>query len=213
MVEGRQRRIRPTGERTTMIPQPNRSSVTEPGMQIVADISSGELVGEGIQRVTRAIKDMKGIFRDEESRQSLSQDAVVYRVQAVYPVGEGEEGGLFWGTTFIEPGMVGDEYFMTKGHFHANRRRGEYYMTVTGRGALILMDENRRTTFEPMHPGTLHYIRVNTAHRVANIGESVLAFWACWPSDAGHDYDSIASMGFSARLRKVNGIATLVEEP
>ena len=188
-------------------------SATEQGLQIMASFSSGELVGERIQHLARAIKDMKGIFRDENARQSLSQDAIVYRVQAVYPVGEGEEGGLFWGTTFIEPGMVGDEYFMTKGHFHANRRRGEYYLTVTGNGALIFMDANRRTTFESMQPGTLHYVPAHTAHRVANVGESVLAFWACWPSDAGHDYDSIASMGFSARLRKVNGIATLVEEP
>jgi glucose-6-phosphate isomerase, archaeal len=188
-------------------------SATEIGVKIMANFSSGELVGERIQHLARTIKDMKGIFRDEKARQSLSQDAIVYRIQAVYPAREGEEGGLFWGTTFIEPGMVGDEFFMTKGHFHANRGRGEYYMTVTGRGALILMDESRRTTFESMYPGTLHYIPANTAHRVANIGESVLAFWACWPSDAGHDYEAIASMGFSARLRRVSGIATLVEEP
>jgi glucose-6-phosphate isomerase, archaeal len=187
-------------------------TATELGVQIMANFSSGKLVGERIQLLARAIKDMKGIFRDENARQSLNQDAVVYRVQGVHPVAEGEEGGLFWGTTFIEPGMVGDEYFMTKGHFHANRCRGEYYLTVTGRGALIFMDENRRTTFESMQPGTLHYVPAHTAHRVANIGESVLACWACWPSDAGHDYDSIASRGFSARLRRVNGVATLVEE-
>jgi glucose-6-phosphate isomerase, archaeal len=186
---------------------------TELGVPIMANLASGELVGERIQSLARTIENMKGIFRDETARQSLNQDAVVYRVQGVYPVGEGEEGGLFWGTTFVEPGMVGDEYFMTKGHFHANRGRGEYYLTVSGRGALILMDENRRTSFESMHPGTLHYVQAHTAHRVANVGGSVLAFWACWPSDAGHDYDSIASMGFSARLRKVNGIATMVEEP
>jgi hypothetical protein len=130
---------------------------SELGVKIMANFSSGELVGERIQHLARTIKDMKGIFRDEKARQSLSQDAVVYRIQAVYPAHEGEEGGLFWGTTFIEPGMVGDEYFMTKGHFHANRGRGEYYMTVTGRGALILMDESRRTTLEyvPCDP-TLH---------------------------------------------------------
>src|SRR6185437_15999218 len=38
------------------------------------------------------------------------------------------------GTTFIEPGCVGDEYFMTKGHFHAKRNRGEYYVTAAGSG-------------------------------------------------------------------------------
>ena len=34
------------------------------------------------------------------------------------------------------------------------------------------------------------------AHRVANIGYSVLSFAACWPSDAGHDYQVILENGF-----------------
>ncbi|MGD0226629.1 MAG: glucose-6-phosphate isomerase family protein [Terriglobia bacterium] len=179
---------------------------------ITVHLKTGELSGERVKSTIRTIGDLGGIFRDEKARQVFDSNAIVYRVQAFFPVGEGVEGGLFWGTTFIEPGMVGDEYFMTKGHYHSNRGRGEYYMTVRGSGALILMDESRRTVFEPMHPGTLHYIPFHTAHRVANTGESVLAFLACWPSDSGHDYESIAREGFSARLRKVGGIPTLVEE-
>ena len=184
-----------------------------PNLQIMVDLKTGDLSGEGIKSIARCIKDLKGIFGDEKARQSLDQEKVVYRVQTFSPVGDGEEGGLFWGTTFIEPGMVGNEYFMTKGHYHAERGRGEYYMTVAGGGALILMDENRNTSFKAMLPGTLHYIPAHTAHRVANTSGSVLAFLACWPSDAGHDYESIAVEGFSARLLEVGGAPTLVEEP
>lgn len=180
--------------------------------QIMVDLKTGALSGEGIRSIARCLKDLKGFFRDEEARQAHDQGRVVYRIQTFCPVGEGEEGGLFWGTTFIEPGMVGDEYFMTKGHYHAERRRSEYYLTVVGCGALILMDENRRTTFEPMSSGKLQYIPAHTAHRVANTGESVLAFLACWPSDAGHDYEPITSEGFGARLLNVGGVPTLVEE-
>jgi glucose-6-phosphate isomerase len=61
-----------------------------------------------------------------------------------------------------------------------------------------------------MSPGSLHFIPPNTAHRVANVGAVPLRFVACWPSDAGHDYDSIRKHGFGARLRSVNGEATLV---
>ncbi len=166
-----------------------------------------------MQETLRTIGDMKGYYRDERARQNLDPERVVYRVQAFLPAQEGEKGGLFFGNTFVEPGMVGDEYFMTKGHFHRNRNRSEYYITIAGSGALILMDENRRTVFEPMRPGSVHYIPFNTAHRVANTGDSVLSFLACWPSDAGHDYGTIASKGFGARLRKIKGVATLVEEP
>jgi len=138
---------------------------------------------------------------------------LVYRVQMFRPVAEGVVGGLFWGTTFVEPGLVGDEYFMTKGHFHVLRNRSEYYVTTGGEGALILMDEGRRTRFELMRPGSVHYIPSSHAHRVANTGSSVLSFLACWPSDAGHDYESVLEHGFSARLRRVDGSPFLVEEP
>ncbi len=176
------------------------------------DILTGELEGSQLYETLRTIRDMEGYYHDESAREGLNPQTPVYRVQAFQPVPEGTEGGLFFGTTFVYPGLVGDEYFMTKGHFHVNGSRSEYYVTLAGVGALILMDEGRRTTVTPMKPGSVHYIPANTAHRVANVGDSVLAFMACWPSDSGHDYGSITSEGFSARLRKVNGNATLVEE-
>jgi glucose-6-phosphate isomerase, archaeal len=187
--------------------------VTAPTLQMKVNLSSGELFGRGVQCLSRTIEDMKGAYRDEESRGLLDQNTVVYRVEAFYPVDEGNEGGLFWGTTFLNPGVVGDEYFMTKGHHHAKRSRGEFYLTVGGNGALILMDEGRKTIFEPMSAGTLHYVSAHTAHRIANTGGSLLTVLACWPSDAGHDYDVIARDGFSARLRNIGGAPVLVEEP
>lgn len=176
------------------------------------NLTSGELLGCEIQCLSRTIEDMRGVYRDEESRGLLDQKKVVYQVKAFHPVEEGNEGGLFWGTTFLNPGMVGDEYFMTKGHHHAKRSRGEFYLTVAGSGALILMDESRKTVFEPMSTGTLHYVPASTAHRVANTGSSLLTVLACWPSDAGHDYDLIVRDGFGARLRNIGGSPVLVEE-
>ena len=55
------------------------------------------------------------------------------------------------------------------------------------------------------------YIPGGVAHRVANIGYSVLSFAACWPSDAGHDYQVILENGFSASLQCVNGNPQLIE--
>jgi glucose-6-phosphate isomerase, archaeal len=186
--------------------------VPAPTAQMKVNLSSGELLGRGIQCLSRTIADMKGVYRDEESRGLLDQKMVVYQVEAFHPVDEGNEGGLFWGTTFLNPGMVGDEYFMTKGHHHAKRSRGEFYLTVAGSGALILMDESRKTVFEPMSTGTLHYVPAYTAHRIANTGNSLLTVLACWPSDAGHEYDVIARDGFRARLRNIGGFPVLVEE-
>ncbi len=176
-------------------------------------LHSGELAGKSVKSSIRTLGDMRGLFRDEAARESMDQKTRVYTVQAYFPVAEGQEGGLFWGTTFLEPGLVGDEYFMTKGHSHSNPNRGEFYLTLQGSGALLLMDSHRKIVVEPMSPESLHYIPAHTAHRVTNTGDSLLVFTACWPSDAGHDYASVAREGFSARLRKVGGVPTLVREP
>jgi glucose-6-phosphate isomerase len=73
------------------------------------------------------------------------------------------------------------------------------------------MDEAQKTWMEPMSPGSLHFIPPRIAHRVANVGDAPLHFVACWPSDAGHDYDSIRKQGFGARLLKIGDVAKLVE--
>lgn len=166
--------------------------------------------GKEILESTKMIGQLEGIFADEGAWRAMDPKTVVYRVQAWRPVSESTEGGLFWGNTVVEPGLVGDEYFMTHGHFHAIRNRTEYYATISGEGALILMDESRQTWMEPMSAGSLHFIPPGIAHRAANTGVGPLHFVACWPSDAGHDYDVIRKRGFGARLMKVNGAPKLV---
>jgi glucose-6-phosphate isomerase len=179
---------------------------------LLTDFATGNLYGPDVQVSVRTLGELGGVFLDQAAFRAMDPGTRVYTVQFVHPVAEGTEGGLFWGSTRIEPGLVGDEYFMTKGHLHNVRNRGEYYITTSGRGALVLMDESRRTWFEAMSPGTVHYIPGFVAHRVANTGTDVLSFVACWPSDAGHDYDTIAKHGFGARLRRRDGNPVLIEE-
>ncbi len=101
---------------------------------IRVDFSTGELAGEGVEEVCRTLGQLEGLFRDKEAWGVMNAAQLVYRVQMFRPVAEGVVGGLFWGTTFVEPGLVGDEYFMTKGHFHVLRNRSEYYVTTGGEG-------------------------------------------------------------------------------
>lgn len=163
-----------------------------------------------VRESVKTLGQLEGIFENTSALKAMDPSTVVYRVQAWCPVPEGTEGGLFWGTTVVEPGQVDSEYFMTHGHFHLKRDRTECYATTLGNGALILMDETRKTWIEPMSPGSVHLVPARVAHRVANIGRIPLRFVACWPSDAGHDYDSIRKHGFSARLREVHGKVELV---
>jgi len=175
------------------------------------DWTKGALLPDAqVRESVKTLGQLQGIFANEDARRKMDPNTAVYRVQAWCPVPEGTEGAQFWGTTVVEPGQVGSEYFMTHGHFHLKRNRTEYYGTVDGQGALILMDERGETRMESMSGGSLHFIPPNTAHRVANVGKFPLRFVACWPSDAGHDYESIRKNGFGARFLNVNGNPTLV---
>ena len=168
------------------------------------------LKGEPVISQRRVLKDIASIFLDQEAVKLIPPETTVYHVKSWLPVDEGTPGGLYFGTSTIMPGKVGNEYFMTKGHFHAKSNRAEFYWGVQGKGMLILMDRDRNTWAEEVYPGSLHYIGGEIAHRLANTGSENLVVGACWPSDAGHDYQEIAVNGFSARLVEIDGKPELV---
>lgn len=178
----------------------------------VMDLKNGALSGEAVAKSVKTLGELHGVFADTEAFASLPGETVVYRVHMYAPVAEQTEGGLLFGTSYVQPGKVGGEYFMTKGHFHQKRDRGEFYWGLEGRGVLLMMDEQGRCTAEEVTPGSLHYIPGFTAHRLVNTGDVTLAVGACWPSDAGHDYGSIAQTGFPLRVVERNGLPVLTKE-
>ncbi|MGA2168955.1 MAG: glucose-6-phosphate isomerase family protein [Terracidiphilus sp.] len=163
------------------------------------DWLAGQMRGAAVRESTKCLSQLAGLFQDQSAYRASDPQTIVYRVQWCEPVSQGTEGGLFWGVTHIEPGRVGEEYFMTHGHFHQKRDRSEFYGCVKGEGILLLKNE-RQSWHESMRAGSLHYIPGQAAHRVINTGDVPLVFWACWPSDAGHDYGSITTDGLGLRV-------------
>jgi glucose-6-phosphate isomerase len=185
--------------------------ITTPDIAIVTlNWSAGAMAGPPVQESVKKLSGLQGIFLDEAARSQMDPDLEIYRVRWWSPVSPGVEGGLFWGVTTLQPGKVGDEYFMTHGHFHANRSRAEYYTPVSGKGLLIRMDEQRSTWAEEMTPGSLHYLSGANAHRVVNTSHEPLIFWACWCSDAGYDYGTIREHGFGTRIFERHGQPMIV---
>ncbi|MGH9616432.1 MAG: glucose-6-phosphate isomerase family protein [Acidobacteriaceae bacterium] len=177
---------------------------------LIVDWTNGALTAADLHTSLKTMGELRSIFADRHAANQMPADIEIYRIQAYTPVPAGTEGGLFWGRTILQPGNVGEEFFMTKGHFHRIRNRAEYYFTFQGTGALLLMDEARTTRHQDMFPGSVHYIPGSTAHRVANTGSTPLVFSACWPSDAGYDYETIDREGFSARMLLRGGKPVLV---
>jgi glucose-6-phosphate isomerase len=174
------------------------------------DFQTGKIKSEKVVSSVKKLKDLSGVFLDKTAFDAMNPEQTVYEVDALFPVEEGRKGGLFWGVTRILPGKVNREYFMTRGHFHANLDTAEFYWGIQGEGMLICMDTNGKVWAEKIQKNSLHYISGGIAHRVANTGNEPLVFGASWPSDAGHEYRTIEKNGFSARLIEQAGKPELI---
>jgi len=164
--------------------------------------------------LSRRLSDMQGMFADEKARlelQARQGDSLVY---AVYVAEIPETAShLPHSTTVIQPGRVGDEFFMTRGHFHAVRDRAEVYLGLAGQGCMLTQTDEGETRLFDMRPGTLVYVPPFWAHRTINTGSEPFAFLCVWPGDAGHDYGTIETRGFAKILVARGSKAVLVDNP
>ncbi len=146
----------------------------------------------------RRLSDLQGLFADPAAEaRLLDQNPLVYRVYDATDLPK-TDGHLLFSTTVIEPGRVADEYFMTRGHFHARADRAELYYGLSGRGMLLLQTPEGRFEVLPMIAGTAAYVPPYWGHRTVNTGDEPFVFLAAYPADAGYDYGTIARDGFAA---------------
>jgi glucose-6-phosphate isomerase, archaeal len=181
-------------------------SALEP-FTILLDLASGRLDPE-LDVTERRLSDMAGMYLEDPK---LEGDAVIYRVYGI-PV-PATTGNVLSSTTVIEPGTVGGEYFMTKGHFHERRDRAEVYIGLAGEGRLVMATEAGDYVVEPMRRGTVNYVPGGWAHRSINVGDEPLVFFAAYVGDAGHDYATIEEQGFPVVLVKGERGPKVVENP
>jgi glucose-6-phosphate isomerase len=153
--------------------------------------------------LVRKVSDIAECFASE-----AASDGEVYRV--VSPK-EGEPSDMTYALTVMKPGKVGDEYHMTKGHFHKRHDAGEIYHCLAGEGLLLLQDRLGTVSSVEMGEGALVYVPPAVAHRVVNTGMGELVFLAVYSPDAGHDYDSIVRRGFAKRVLERGGAWELVD--
>ena len=164
--------------------------------------------------IRRCVSDMRNMYLDTQAADQIlarEGDRLIYEV---YPVELPEvEGQVLHCTTIIYPGRVGDEYHMTKGHYHQKRDRGEVYLGIAGEGCLLLQLEDGTVRSVPMKAGTAAYVPPYWAHRTSNTGSVPFSFFAVWPGDSGHDYATIEKVGFARLLVERDGKPTLVDNP
>ena len=188
------------------------SKLMEP-FQVVLDLENGGF-SPSDNIIQRRLSDMRTMYSNRDALEAMladGNDHLIYEVDAT-TLPE-EEGQVLYCTTTIYPGTVGDEYYMTKGHFHSKRDRAEIYLGLAGEGYLLLQTEDGEVRSEPMKKGTMAYVPPYWAHRTINTGDEPFIFFATWPGDAGHDYGTIEERGFAQLLVFQDGKPTFIENP
>jgi glucose-6-phosphate isomerase len=165
--------------------------------ELLARFDAAEGTVDGGAAVVRRLTDMQGYYADQAAfaQAVAAGDPITYTVASIAP-DEGD-GALHFGIGRIEPGRVGAEYFMTKGHLHAWRPAAEYYIGLRGQGVMLLEDEDdTQASMVPLTPDSAVYVPGHTAHRTINTGDEPLTYLGIYPAQAGHDYGVIAERNF-----------------
>jgi len=164
--------------------------------------------------IQRLLSNMKGLFADDVALNAAIADEnkLVYEF---YDMGVPEsEKEVAYGTSITYPGKIGDEYFMTKGHFHTVLDAAEIYYCLRGNGYMLMENPEGDWEAQELKPGQALYVPGRYAHRSINISatEPLITFFA-FPANAGHDYGTIESQGYRMLLIERDGKPSFVDNP
>jgi len=161
----------------------------------------------------RKVSDLAMMFADQEAVQQLiaQGDPVVYDIR--YHPFQTSTSDMALGVSTIYPGKVGDEYHMTKGHFHVRMDQPEIYFCVRGTGFLLMESKEGDFQVAEWRPGTITHIPPQYAHRVVNTGPEPLIWVASYHLAAGHDYEPIIARGFAKIVVEKDGQPVFLPNP
>ena len=157
--------------------------------------SKGTL-GQSSRTYKKKLRDLAGLYADAASFNVAAEshgDHIVYEVQDKHP--DQHAGDLIFGVTLMQPGRIGDEYYMTRGHIHAIGNRPEVYYGESGEGLMLMESPEGETRIIEIHPRVICYVPPFWIHRSVNVGNEPLVMTFVYPSDSGQDYDVIAKTG------------------
>ncbi|MFW6288547.1 MAG: glucose-6-phosphate isomerase family protein [Spirochaetota bacterium] len=182
---------------------PETSFIQPFGVQF--DLEKGEMK-DFTRTTTRQASAMRGHYEDADALERLiaDQDDPLHYEVFERPVPE-EPGHVMYCISKLYPGTVGDEYFMTKGHYHTVLNTAEIYLCLRGTGYMIMKTSDGEFVAEEFRRGRMVYVPPYWAHRSVNTGNEPLVSFCAYPGDAGHNYGDIEQEGFMKRVYERDG--------
>lgn len=156
-------------------------------------------------KAERKLSDVAMMYEDKAAIEDLQKDGDPLIYEIFYYGFTTSTSDMALGVTRIQPGTIGGEYHMTKGHFHEAQDQPEIYFCVKGEGYLLMETRDGEFQADRWTKGTISHIPPMWAHRVVNTGDEPLVFVASYHLAAGHEYETVIKRGFSKRVFNENG--------
>ncbi|MHC4740466.1 MAG: glucose-6-phosphate isomerase family protein [Planctomycetota bacterium] len=177
---------------------------------VLIDLENGTMP-EHTNYLRRNASDMRGHYADSDALANLineGNDPLHYEVFET-PVPE-KIGQLMYCISRLQPGKVGDEFFMTKGHYHTVEDTAEIYLCLKGTGYMLMKTADGKWAAEQMSRGRMIYVPPFWAHRSVNTSaDEPLVSFCVYPGNAGHNYGDIEQQGFPKRIFERDGRAVI----
>ncbi len=177
------------------------------------DLITGFCKSGIVKPVQRRVSNMKTQFLDEKAAQKAIEDGdpILYEFNTL--LNEEKHSALAFGTTIIYPGKIGDEYYMTKGHFHTVLDTAEVYYCLSGNGFMMMETPEGEVDIKELHPGEAVYVPGRWAHRSINHGKEPFVMFFVYPADSGHDYGTIETKGYRKLVIEKDGKPIVIDNP
>ncbi len=158
------------------------------------------------ERYEKHLADLAGLYRDAGAFEAaLAADGgdPVYWVESSTP--ETGRGALTIGLSVLQPGRIGDEFAMTRGHLHAQSEFAELYYGIAGEGVMLLESVSGESRALPISAGVVVHVPGGWVHRSVNVGDDKLVTLFAYATEAGQDYGIIERAGGMAQLVVTDG--------
>ena len=164
------------------------------------------VLNEPDARNVRRASAMRGYYQDAAALEDIiRQEADPLHYETFEKHVPEEYGQLLMCVSKVQPGLVREEFFMTKGHYHTRVNTGEVYFCLQGEGYLLMKTPAGEFNAQRMARGAAVYVPPYWAHRSVNTGGEPLTMFCVWPGDAGHNYGDIEKEGFPKRVFRRGG--------
>lgn len=132
----------------------------------------------------RKLKDMAPWFRDKKA---IEKELKKNPKNVIYETYTDKMAPINLTLTVVNPGVVGREFYMTKGHIH-RKRVPEFYILLEGKGKLLLQKGSKAKAVD-LRKGEIALVPIDNAHRLINTGSKKLKILTIYDQKSKPDYN------------------------